>query len=158
MSSPSTPTLLRAFAGRTLFSGSVAAVTTSVVLALRARAEGRHPVQPINATSHWYLGESVGRWRAVDLRHTFGGLVTHHAASLLWAGMFEGLRLWRPRHSPVGDAVAVSALAALVDYAVVPKRLTPGWETVVRPQSIALTYVAMGLVFAATARRRRSDN
>ncbi|OYX69478.1 MAG: hypothetical protein B7Y95_18040 [Rhizobiales bacterium 32-66-11] len=143
--------------GRTLLSGSAVALATTMVLALRARAEGRHPIQPLNATSHWYLGEAAGRSRALDLRHTLGGFLTHHAASLLWAGVFEGLRLWRPQSNPLGDAAAVSALAAFVDYAVVPKRLTPGWEQVVTPKSITLAYVAMGLVLATTAMCRRRD-
>jgi len=143
--------------GRTLLSGSAVALATTVVLALRARAEGRHPVQPLNSTSHWYLGEAAGRSQALDLPHTVGGYLTHHAASLLWAGVYEGLRRWRPQRHPLGDAAAVSALAAFVDYAVVPKRLTPGWEKVVTPQSIALAYVAMGLVLATSTRRDRAS-
>lgn len=147
--------ILRLLAGRTLRSGSAAAIATTVVLALRARAEGQALVQPVNATSHWFLGDAAGRSRAVDLKHTLGGYLTHHAASLLWAGVYEALRLWRPQRNPLGDAAAVSALAAVVDYAVVPKRLTPGWELVVRPRSIALAYAAMGLVLATAAVGRR---
>lgn len=153
MSVPSA--ILRSFAGRTLRSGSAAAIATTVVLALRARAEGQHVVQPVNATSHWFLGDAAGRSRAVDLKHTLGGYLTHHAASLLWAGVFEALRLWRPQRNPLGDAALVATLAAVVDYAVVPRRLTPGWELVVRPRSIALAYTAMGLVLATAAVGRR---
>lgn len=142
---------LLALAGRTLLTGSAAAVTTTLVLALRARAEGRAPVQPVNATSHWLQGENAGHSRAVDLPHTVGGYATHHAASLLWAGAFEAVRVWHPRRNPLGDALAVSAFAAFVDYVLVPKRLTPGWETVLAPRSIALAYATMALVFATSA-------
>lgn len=149
---------LLTFAGRTLLSGSAVAVATTAILALRARTEGRNPIQPVNSTSHWYLGEAAGRSRAVDIPHTIGGYLTHHAASLLWAAVFEGLRLWRPQRNPLGGAAAVSALAAFVDYAVVPKRLTPGWEKVVTPRSIALAYVTMSLVLATSALRPRSHD
>ena len=45
-------------------------------------------------------------------------------------------------------ATAVSAAAAFVDYAVVPKRLTPGFEAHLPARSIALVYVAFGLGLA----------
>jgi hypothetical protein len=36
-----------------------------------------------------------------------------------------------------------------VDYAVVPRRLTPGWEAVLSKRAIAATYVMMALGLAA---------
>jgi len=140
-----------ALLGRALLSGSAASITTTVTLALLARAQGRHPVQPVNSTSHWYLGEAAGRSRALDLPHTLGGYLTHHAASVFWATAFEAVRALRPRRAPVGEALAISALAALVDYAVVPKRLTPGWEKVVTPRAIALAYGVMAVSLFACA-------
>ncbi|CAA0096680.1 Uncharacterised protein [Starkeya nomas] len=138
---------------RAILSGSAVSLATSVALALLARSEGRHAVQPVNSTSHWFLGEAAGHSRAIDLKHTLGGFATHHAASVFWAMVFEALQRLRPNKAPLGDAVAVSALAALVDYGVVPKRLTPGWEKVVTPKSIALAYVAMALALAASCPR-----
>ncbi len=140
---------------KTLLSGSAVSLVTSVALAALASREGRHAVQPLNSTSHWYAGEDAGRSQAVDLRHTVGGYATHHAASVLWAAVFEAVRRIRPGGPPLGHAVAVSALAALVDYGVVPKRLTPGWEHVVTPRSIALTYAAMAVTLAIVGTRGR---
>lgn len=138
------------FLVRTLISGTATSVATTAVLALLARAEGQHPIQPVNSTSHWFLGEQAGRSRRLDLPHTLGGFATHHAASLLWAAIFELVRRYRLNSAPLGDAVAISALAALVDYGVVPKRLTPGWEKVVTPRSIGIAYAVMALALAAT--------
>ena len=109
---------------KALLSGSAVGVATTAALAALARAEGRHPVQPVNSTSHWYLGEAAGRSRAVDLRHSLLGYATHHGASLFWAAIFQALRRLSPKREPLVDALAVSAFAALVDYAVVPRRLT----------------------------------
>lgn len=81
---------------RPLVSGTAASLATSAALALRTRTEGRGAVQPLNAAAHWYLGERVGRSRAVDVRHRLGGLAIHHAASLFRAIGFEALRRLRP--------------------------------------------------------------
>ncbi|AZO82213.1 hypothetical protein B5U98_08225 [Bosea sp. Tri-39] len=134
-----------------LATGTAISVVTSGVLAFLARMEGRSAVRPLNSTSHWYWGDAAGRSRRVDTAHTVLGFVTHHGASVLWAAVYEGLRRQRPGRPALGDAVAVSALAAFVDYAVVPKRLTPGWEKVVSPGAIGITYVAMALALAASS-------
>lgn len=139
------------FLGKVMLSGSAVSVGTTLVLAALARAEGKTSVQPVNSTSHWYLGEAAGRSRAVDLRHTLLGFATHYGASLFWAGIFEAARRYRPQRPAALDAAAVSALAAVVDYAVVPKRLTPGWEKVVTPRAIGITYGVMAMALAASA-------
>lgn len=140
---------------RSLMSGTAATLATSAVLAVLARAESKSPVQPMNATSHWYWGRAAGDVREVDLPHTALGAMTHYAASLLWAGVFEAARRLRPGRTPLGDALAVSALAAAVDYGLVPKRLTPGWERVLSPASIGVAYVALAATLALCARLRR---
>jgi hypothetical protein len=45
----------------------------------------------------------------------------------------------------------MSAIAAVVDYGITPKRLSPGWEEVLSKRSIGLTYAAMALGLAAGA-------
>lgn len=134
-----------------LISGSAVSLATSLVLSLLARAEGRSGVQPVNSTSHWYWGEAAARSRRIDASHTLVGFATHHGASLFWAAVYEMLRRRHPNRAALGDAAAVSAVAAFVDYLVVPKRLTPGWEKAVSPQAIGITYVAMALALAASS-------
>lgn len=136
---------------RTTLSGTVVGIASSLVLALAAKAEGKHPVQPTNATGHWFLGDEAARVRTVDARHTLLGFSTHQGASIFWAAVYQAVRsIWPGRTASV-DAVGVSALAAFVDYVVVPKRLTPGWEKVVSPRSIALAYGAMAVALWATS-------
>lgn len=134
----------------TVLSGTAVALVTTALLSLVAQARGRHPVETINATSHWFWGDKEARTRAVDGRHTVLGFATHHLASMLWAALFQFVRRASPGRSPLTDAAGVSALAAVVDYAVVPKRLTPGWEKVVSPAAIALAYGAMVIGLIAT--------
>ncbi|KRE21711.1 hypothetical protein ASE66_27950 [Bosea sp. Root483D1] len=136
-------------------SGTVAALTTSVALSILARIEGRSAIQPVNSTSHWYWGDAAGRSRRIDFPHTIVGFVTHHGASLFWACAYEMLRRHPQKRTAFGDAVAVSALAAVVDYAVVPKRLTPGWEKVVTPRAICIAYAVMAVALAISPRSAR---
>jgi len=135
--------------GRTLLSGTIASLAMAAALGAMARREGKSAIRSINATSHWYHGAKAGRARRADLPHTAVGFATHYGASLFWAALFEALRRRIPGRAPF-RAAAVSALAAVVDYGLVPKRLTPGWERVLPPEAIALAYFAMALALGAT--------
>ena len=134
--------------------GTVAGITTMAALTLLARAEGRGPLQPINSTSHWLQGEEAGEVRHADAPHTLVGFATNHAAAIFWAIPLE---LWlanQPPRPPVlllRDAAAVSAVAAVVDYGLVPKRLTPGWENALPSRSVAGGFAAMALGLFAGA-------
>jgi hypothetical protein len=121
------------------------------VLALLARAEGAAPIQPINATSHWLHGEEAGKVRDIDAKHTGTGFATHHAACVLWASLFETIRSTAPDAGParvLRDAAAVSAVAAVVDYGLVPSRLTPGWEEPLPIRSVAGGFAGLALGLA----------
>ena len=144
------PTLL----GRAAVSGTAASLSSSLALAVAATVEGRNALQPVNATSHWLNGPAAGTARRLDAVHTVIGYITHHAATVFWAVLFEAGRGRRHPVAPmslVRDAVVVSAVAAGVDYIATPKRFTPGWELVLSKRSMAVGYAAMaaGLALAA---------
>ena len=144
-----------------MVSGAAGSVASSVALALLARAEGKGALQPVNSTSHWLNGERAALRNDADIVHTAVGYATHHAATVFWAVIFErwiGPR--RPLSAPLmlRDALAMSVIAAAVDYGATPKRFTPGWEFVLSKQSMAVAYGAMALGLAAgslMARPRR---
>lgn len=50
---------------------------------------------------------------------------------------------------------AVIAELSRDGYAVVPKRLTPGWEKVVSPRAIGVAYAAMAVALAISPRSGR---
>ena len=139
---------------KALVSGSIASITTTGALALLARLEGKSAVQPINASSHWLHGERAAEVREIDAAHTAVGLVTNHAATMFWAAPLERWLALRPRRSPtevLGAAAGIAGVAALVDYVLMPKRLTPGWENVLPPRSMFAGFLAMTLGLAAGA-------
>jgi hypothetical protein len=137
-----------------LITGTAASVASTAAPALLAQAEGKSAFQPMNATSHWLHGDSAASHRRPDAAHTLVGYATHHASTLFWAVPFEAWLAFRPPRTTaelLRDACAMSVIAAVIDYGVTPKRLTPGWELVLSKRSMATTYVAMALGFAAGA-------
>jgi hypothetical protein len=145
---------------RALVSGTVASLATTAALSLLARGAGRPAVAPINATSHWLHGDAAADRSSPDAAHTLVGYVTHHGATVFWACLFERLAGLRGRPgAPVlfRNAAAVAAIAAVVDYGIVPKRLTPGWELVLPKRRVATTYavLAAGLAVGGWLSQRR---
>jgi hypothetical protein len=138
-----------------LVSGTVASIVSSATLALLARTEKKSALQPVNATSHWLRGAEAANRTTADSAHTLVGYATHHASAVFWALPFHAWLAGRPKRSSsmlLRDAAVMSGIAAVVDYGVVPKRLTPGWELVLSKPSLIAAYCAMGIGLFAGAR------
>ena len=141
-------------------SGAVAAGTTSACVAVAGTRDSDSAVAPINATSHIVWGESAGANETVDARHTLLGMALNFGGCVFWATFFERYFGRAARRGDVATALlggaAVAAAAYVTDYHVVPKRLTPGWESRISRRSLAATYVvlALSLPLAGLLRRR----
>jgi len=151
--------LLRA--DRLLAGGLAAALLSGLVLAWRGRAETGSAAAPINAPSQWLHGREALRQDEPSWRYTAIGALVHAASSMLWAGLYDLLRKRREQHghgSPAGalaDAAAVTAVAAVVDFKLVPDRLSPGFQHRLSRPAVVLTYAsfAAGLLLAHRLRR-----
>jgi hypothetical protein len=134
-----------------LISGSIACVATLAAAALLGARERGSAVAPINATSHILWGEEAAQARAPDLKHTLPGVALNEGACVFWAAFYEKAFGRRAERGDVAAAVvgggAIAALAYLVDYHLVSKRLTPGWELQLSRRSIAVMYAALALSF-----------
>ena len=143
---------------RTLVTSAIASAASGVTLMMLSAREGRAPMRPINATSHWIHGPRAGRKRGTDLAHTGVGIVTHHLATMWWSFLLEKWLGPRPRTLPemalAGGSTA--ALAALVDYGLMPRRLSPGWELALTRKSMVGAFAAMAVGLAAGALAARS--
>ena len=137
-----------------LWAGGLGSFASALAAATGARARGRAAVAPLNATSHWLHGRRAGRVRRVDARHTGVGVATHVASALFWAAPFV---LWlRRRHEPsavetVGAGLATAAVAAAVDYLIMPRRLTPGWEFALDRNGVGGAFAGLALGLAGGA-------
>src|SRR4051812_25952820 len=138
-----------------LITGTVASVVSTAVLAFLARREGKSALQPVNATAHWLKGPQAANRQTADAAHTLLGYTTHHASAVFWALPFQAWLAIRSRPSApelLRDAAVMSAIAATVDYGVVSKRFTPGWELVLSKTSLVAAYGALALGLFAGAR------
>jgi hypothetical protein len=144
--------------GRALTSGVFAGLATTAVLALLGRREAGSGAAPINATSHVLWGDDdAGSADAVDAKHTAAGLLINVGAGVFWSFVKELLLELTGRRSRAAAATtgaAVAGLAHAVDYRLIPRRLTPGWELRLSPRSVALGFVALGVALAVAGLAR----
>lgn len=131
-----------------LVSGTLAGLFSAVVLVVTGKRETGSAAAAVNAESHWLWGDESLREDKPTLRHTLTGIVTHQLSTVFWATLYALVRGDRKAVNKVPEALigglATSAAAAAIDYTLVPKRLTPGFEH-------RLSTGAMVGVFAAIA-------
>jgi len=134
---------------RALVSGSVAAAAVTLGLALLGKRFAGSSAAPLNATSHALWGRRAGRKDDASLKYTATGLFTNYGAAFFWALGYEALAGRKPsRARALASGAAVSAAAYVVDYHVVPKRLTPGWEMRLPGTALAGLFGAFALGLA----------
>ena len=145
-----------------LFCGAGAALASLAAVTVLARAEGRPPLGPVNASSHWLWGDEAARHGEADLAHSAIGGATNVGAGMFWGALF-GAHLHHSRSAPaeiVRDGAVLGALAGLLDYGLLPRRLTPGWELVLSGRSVVLSMAAMaaGAVAGGLLARRTGSS
>ena len=131
---------------RALRSGSAASVLSTIAVSIFSRRHCGAVAAGTNAASQWFWyprARHVGRPSSV---YTLAGYAIHHASSLLWGTVYEATQ---PQQAPVSGRIAraagVSALAYLVDYHVVPRRLSPGFEHRIGAAGMWAAYAAFGV-------------
>ncbi|MGJ4728584.1 hypothetical protein [Luteimonas sp. SDU101] len=145
---------------RALRSGSLASVLSTLVVSMFSRSRSGTAAAGTNATSQWFWYPRARHTARPSPKYTLAGYAVHHASSLFWAIGYEALR--PDRSPPAGRiirAAGVAAVAYVVDYHVVPRRLSPGFEHRIGPAGIGCAYAAfaLGLYIATSlASRRRS--
>ena len=146
---------------RLVAGGLAAALLSGLVLAWRGRAETGSAAAAINAPSQWLHGREALRHDEPSWRYSALGALTHGLSSMLWSGLYDLLRERRERRGSTGtagalvDAAAVTAVAAVVDFKLVPDRLSPGFQHRLSRPAVVLTYAAFaaGLLLANRLRR-----
>ena len=155
-----------------LISGTVASIVSTISLAFFGKTELNKSAAPVNGPSQWIWGKHAPYQNRFSLQYTVVGYAIHHAASVFWAILHEKLR---QRMTPANNTVATiapalvtTAAAYVVDFHVIPKRLTPGFEHRLSKRSLLIVYgtFALGLATAALVdryctapnKRRKSRN
>jgi hypothetical protein len=144
--------------GAALRSGSWASLCSTLVISTLSRRRTGRTAAATNATSQWLWGDTAHRQDGWSARYTALGYVIHHASSLFWAFGFERLRARRRGVArTVALAATTTAIAYVVDYKVVPPRLSPGFDQRLHRSDLFLVYVgfAAGLALPYLIHRHR---
>ncbi|SCZ62240.1 hypothetical protein [Thiohalomonas denitrificans] len=135
--------------------GLLAGVLFSVAAALFGRRDSGSAVAALNAPGHVIWGESALDERRFSYRHTLPGVVINLGAGLFWAAVM--LTLFRgSTHRGLRGALlagtSASLLAWIIDYHVLPRRLSPGIQERVSGGSLLAIHGLFGLGLAMGAR------
>jgi hypothetical protein len=141
----------RSFIGRVVSSGMLAGTAAALAASFAGRREVGAYAAPLNATSHILWGDAAARRDSASAKYTGTGALLHYGAAIFWALLYEAL----PGRAPM-RAAATAVTAYVVDYHVVPRRLTPGFEMRLSAPALAGVYLALGLgLWAASIRNLR---
>jgi len=140
---------LKVLLTRAFCSGSCASMVSSLLVSWFSHCRSNAAAAGTNATSQWIWPRQAHRRTGWSVRHTVTGYLIHHASSVFWATAYETLRCGRRSPQPVVALAAATAVTAyLVDYNVVPSRLTPGFERRLQPMDMFCIYAAFGVGLA----------
>ena len=146
-----------------LKTATVATVATTVATVACGAIENRNPAAPVNAISHIAWGDKAARREAVSGKYTGVGAALNATAMMSWAGFHHWLFKPHNRNSGlVGGLLrgaVTSGIAYVVDYHVVPRRLTPGFEKRLSNRSLLTIYAALaaGLAVGERLAQRGSE-
>lgn len=155
-----TPPWIR-FAKRTAVTGTVTSALSLVCLLLVSRQQTGSAAAALNGSSQIVHGDEALRARHASLRHTLPALAVHHLSSHWWAAVQE--HPWLRRRLPHAGvrALLVTASAAILDYGLLPRRLSPGYEGQLSGSGMLAVFaaiaagLALGSVVAPAAARLR---
>jgi hypothetical protein len=127
--------------------------STMIAAVSLAGLTGKHLLAPVQAISHIVFGESAYQTNRLNLSFAATGFILNGLAMIGWSSVAEfGLQILKVAPSNYVGALAigmsVSLLAYLVDFKVVPKRFTPGFEHVLTRRSVYLVYWMVSLSMA----------
>ena len=134
-----------------LKTGIILSATTTVATIIASLAETGKPWAATNAIAHIVDGDDVEQPTNFDLRATSIGLGINATAMLAWAVLFEaGSEIAKIEpDAPTGFAAATAAW--VIDYKLVPKRLTPGVEKHLTFGPILAIYAVLGTTLALSS-------
>lgn len=149
------------YAKRTLVTGCAASLAGLAALLAVSRCETGSPVAALNGSSQLVHGDEALRERRVRVRMLVPALLIHHASAHWWAAVHEHPAVVARLRRPMLRAGAVMAFAAILDYGLLPRRLSPGYEGQLSRGGIALVFGALagGLALGSWMQRplRRLD-
>jgi hypothetical protein len=121
----------KSFLHQTLVAGTVSGLLMDMVIVQASRMQTGRSAPGLNAVSHILWGRRAARQNNWSVRYTVSGILLNQLACLFWSGCMEALwpaRRMRQSRQGVPRAMFIALIAYIVDYHVIPKRCTPGFE------------------------------
>lgn len=152
---------------RAVISGTVSGLATAGVASFAGKHENGSYAAPLNATSHIIWGEEAAYHDRPSLKYTLTGFLLNHASTIFWASFYEKLfgrhgvrqRMQRLPFTvspgpvflvkPLCRGATVATAAYIIDYHLIPKRFTPGFEKRVSGKSLTAIFAALAVGLAA---------
>ena len=135
---------------RGVWIGLVAAAATAGALVGFGWVRG-FPLQPLNTVAHVLVGSRAFYVREAHPLVTPVGIVVHALSLVIWGVLFSsgtgqrrGVWLW------VG-AVVFAIAVGVIDFLVLPARLSPGFETVLTRGEVIVVYALMAAAMGMAA-------
>src|SRR5687767_12650724 len=135
---------------RGVWIGLVAAAATAGALVGFGWVRGS-PLQPLNTVAHVLLGSRAFYMREAHPLVTPVGILVHVLSLVVWGTLFS---LGSGRHRGVWlwvGAVLFAIAVAIVDFLLLPARLSPGFETVLSRGEIIVIYALMASAMGVAA-------
>jgi hypothetical protein len=137
----------------------IAATTTLATVALCGQIEDGDPLSPVNAISHIVWGDEAYTQRDLSLKYTAIGALLNDISVGSWAFLHEWLFGRAQDEGNIKKSlfggVLISALAYIIDYHCIPKRLKPGFERHLQPKSLLIIYAVLALTLGLGGKFRR---
>jgi hypothetical protein len=133
-------------------SSASAALATTAAIAACGRREDVSPWAPLNAVSHIAWGDEAALHVAPSWKYSATGIGLNTGAMVLWGAVyswFAGAASTRTAPRALAAGIATAATAYVVDYHVVPKRLTPGFEKRLSGGSMFLIFASLAIGLCA---------
>lgn len=142
----------RTFVGEMMSASAAATTATTAATLLLGATRDESAWAPVNAVSHILWGDEAAQHTEPSATYTATGAALNAGAMVMWAAAYVAVRKMFPRGT-AGSAMAgagVAAAAYVIDYHVVPKRLTPGFEKRLSGRSMFWIYTALAAGLAAS--------
>ncbi|MDQ3185519.1 MAG: hypothetical protein M3Q16_03455 [Pseudomonadota bacterium] len=163
---------------RAIVSGTLGGYGAAIAALLAGKYENGFFAGPLNATSHIIWGDEAVRQNRFSLKFTFTGFMLNHGSGIFWALFYEklfgkGARKQKNDSSlhsdlnisftkPLLGAAVIAASAYVIDYHLIPRRFTPGFEHRVSVKSLAVILAALAVGLATrdiiSARQNRQKS
>jgi hypothetical protein len=151
---------------RAATSGTMGGLAAAMAASVAGKYENDSFAAPLNATSHIIWGDEAAHQDRFSLKYTLTGFLLNHVSGIFWALFYEKLfgkrtsntqptirSISKPNNAsmikPLLGATAVAAGAYVVDYHLIPRRFTPGFEKRVSGKSLAAILAGLAIGLAA---------